>query len=156
MSQLFATLWTILQSMEFSRPGYLVGSLSLLQGIFPTQGSNLGLPHCRQILCQLSHKGSQEYWSGWPIPSPVDLPDPGSKRGLLHRRWILYPLSYQGSPTVLCLCMYVPFPSPGDLPNPAIEPTSPTLQVASLPAEPQGKPRILEWVAYPFSRGSSW
>ena len=52
-----------------------VGSLSLLQGIFPTQGLNPGLPHCRQILYQLSHQGS---------------------------------------------------------------------------------PRILEWVAYPFSRGSSW
>ena len=52
-----------------------VGSLSLLQGIFPTQGSNPGLPHCRQILYRLSHKGS---------------------------------------------------------------------------------PRVLEWVAYPFSRGSSW
>ena len=52
-----------------------VGCHSLLQGIFPTQGSNPGLPHCRQIL---------------------------------------YHLSYQGSP------------------------------------------RILEWVAYPFSRGSSW
>ena len=52
-----------------------VGSLSLLQGIFPTQGSNPGLLHCRWILYQLSHKGS---------------------------------------------------------------------------------PRILEWVAYPFSRGSSW
>ena len=35
-----------------------VGSLSLLQGIFPTQGSNPGLPHCRQILYQLSHKRS--------------------------------------------------------------------------------------------------
>ena len=33
-----------------------VGSLSLLQGIFPTQGSNPGLPHCRRILYQLSHK----------------------------------------------------------------------------------------------------
>ena len=52
-----------------------VGSLSLLQGIFPTQGSNPGLLHCRWILYQLSHKGS---------------------------------------------------------------------------------PRILEWVVYPFSRGSSW
>ena len=52
-----------------------VGSLSLLQGIFPTQGSNPGLPHCRWILYQLNHKGC---------------------------------------------------------------------------------PRILEWVAYPFSRGSSW
>ena len=35
-----------------------VGSLSLLQGIFPTQGSNPGLPHCRRILYQLSHNGS--------------------------------------------------------------------------------------------------
>ena len=35
-----------------------VGSLSLLQGIFPTKGSNPGLPHCRRILYQLSHKGS--------------------------------------------------------------------------------------------------
>ena len=33
-----------------------------------------------------------------------------------------------------------PFPSPGNLPNPGIEPRSPTLQVGSLPAEPQGKP----------------
>ena len=31
---------------------------ALLQGIFPTQGSNLGLPHCRQILYCLSHQGS--------------------------------------------------------------------------------------------------
>ena len=35
-----------------------VGILSLLQGIFPTQGSNPGLPHCRWILYQLSHKGT--------------------------------------------------------------------------------------------------
>ena len=35
-----------------------VSSLSLLQGIFPTQGWNPGLPHGRRILYQLSHKGS--------------------------------------------------------------------------------------------------
>ena len=35
-----------------------VGSLSLLQGIFPTQGSNPGLPHCRRILYPLSHQFS--------------------------------------------------------------------------------------------------
>ena len=35
-----------------------VGSLSHLQGIFPTKGWNPGLPHCRRILYQLSHKGS--------------------------------------------------------------------------------------------------
>ena len=35
-----------------------VGSLSFLQGIFPTQESNQGLLHCRQILYQLSSEGS--------------------------------------------------------------------------------------------------
>ena len=33
---------------------------TLLQGIFPTQGSNPGLPHCRQILYHLSHQGSPQ------------------------------------------------------------------------------------------------
>ena len=33
-----------------------VGGLSLLLGLFPTQGSNPCFPHCRRILCQLSHK----------------------------------------------------------------------------------------------------
>ena len=37
-----------------------VGSLSLLQGIFPTQGLNPGLPHCRRILYQLSYQGGQD------------------------------------------------------------------------------------------------
>ena len=37
-----------------------VGSLSRLQIIFPTQGLNSGLPHCRQILYQLRHQGSPE------------------------------------------------------------------------------------------------
>ena len=35
-----------------------VGILSLLQGIFPTWGSNPGFPHCRRILYQLTHKRS--------------------------------------------------------------------------------------------------
>ena len=35
-----------------------VGRLSLLQGILPPQRSNPGLPHCRRILYQMSHKGS--------------------------------------------------------------------------------------------------
>ena len=42
--------------MEFSRPEYGVGSLSLLQGVFPTKGSNPGLPHGRQILYQKKKK----------------------------------------------------------------------------------------------------
>ena len=35
-----------------------MGSLSLLQGIFPTQKLNPGLPHCGQILYQMSHNGN--------------------------------------------------------------------------------------------------
>ena len=35
-----------------------MGCLSFLQGIFPTQGLNPGLPHCRWILYQMSHQGS--------------------------------------------------------------------------------------------------
>ena len=46
-----------------------VGSRSLLQGIFPTQGSNLGLPHCRWILYQLNHKESPRIleWVSFPF-----------------------------------------------------------------------------------------
>ena len=46
-----------------------VGSLSLLQGIFPTQGSNPDLPHCRRIVYQLSHKGSPRTleWAAYPL-----------------------------------------------------------------------------------------
>ena len=46
-----------------------VGSLSLLQGIFPTQGSNPGLPYCRWSLYQLSHKGSPRIleWVTYPF-----------------------------------------------------------------------------------------
>ena len=38
-----------------------VGSHSLLQEIFPTQGQKPGLLHCRQILYHLSHQGSPIY-----------------------------------------------------------------------------------------------
>ena len=58
---LFATPWTIARQaplfMEFSRQEYWSGLpfLSFLQGIFPSQGWNPGLLHCRQILYHLSH-----------------------------------------------------------------------------------------------------
>ena len=46
-----------------------VGSLSFLQRIFPTQGLNPGLLHCRWILNQLSHKGSPRIleWVAYPF-----------------------------------------------------------------------------------------
>ena len=48
-----------------------VDSLSLLQGIFPTQGWNPGLPLCRQVLYQLSHQGSPRIleWVACPFCS---------------------------------------------------------------------------------------
>ena len=70
-----------------------VGYHSLMQGIFLTQGSNLGVLHCRQILYRLSHQGRQcvkeelyivnhifelEYrinpWRGERLPTPVFWP----------------------------------------------------------------------------------
>ena len=59
-----------------------VGSFSLLQGIFPTQGLNTGLSPCRWILYQLRHKGSPGIleWVAYPFSS-VYLPDPGIDLG---------------------------------------------------------------------------
>jgi len=54
----FVTPWTVAcQAPLWNSPGknIEVASPSLLQGIFLTQGLNLGLPHCRQILYCLSH-----------------------------------------------------------------------------------------------------
>ena len=99
-----------------------VGSCSLLQGIFPTQGSNPGPLHCRRILYQLSHKGNSRIleWL-WQIHFDIwqnqyntvklnkkkkkntgvgslsllqrMLPTQESNRGLLHCKQILYQLS---------------------------------------------------------------
>ena len=61
--QLFETPWTVSRQAPLSM-GILqasklqVGCHALLQGIFPTQGSNPGLSHCRWILYYLSHQGS--------------------------------------------------------------------------------------------------
>src|SRR5574337_648141 len=67
--QLFVTPWTIAYqvppSMGFSRQEDWSGLPFLLQEIFPTQGLNPGLPHCRQMLYRLSHQGSSS-WRGEP------------------------------------------------------------------------------------------
>ena len=55
--QLFVTPWTE-EPTNFPGKSTGVGCHFLLQGIFPTQGSNPGLPHSRQTLYHLSHKGS--------------------------------------------------------------------------------------------------
>jgi len=64
---------TLSDPMTLSPPGFSprdspgkntgVSGHSLLQGIFPTQGSNMSLLYCRQILYCLSHQGSPQYKS---------------------------------------------------------------------------------------------
>ena len=147
-----------------------MGCHFLLQGIFPTQGSNPGLLHCRQMLYHLSHQGSQ---------MKVKV----SQCRLFTTPWTSSPGQNTGVGSF--------FPSPADLPNSGIEPGSPALQVDSSPTELTGEPyrvigkllnidckvaqscdpmdcspsgssvhgifqaRILEWVAISLFRGSS-
>ena len=129
-----------------------VGSLSLLQGIFPPQGSNPGLPHCKQTLYQLSHKRSQSIivaaaaakslQSCLTLCDPTDGSPPGSSiPGILQARileWVaisfyacMHTKSLQLSPT---LC------------DPMDSSTSGSSVHRILQA------RILEWVAISFSQ----
>ena len=75
----------------WNSPGQNTGVGSLLQGIFPTQGSNPGLSHCRWIFYQPSHQGSPRIleWVAYPVSSVSSRP--ASQADSL-------PLSYQGSP----------------------------------------------------------
>ena len=65
------SLWPRGLYSPWSSPGQNagVGDRSLLQGIFPTQGLNPGLPHWRRNLYQLSHKGSPGMleWAAYPF-----------------------------------------------------------------------------------------
>ena len=74
------------------------------RGIFPTQGSNPGLLHYRQILYHLSHQGSPRIfeWVAYPLLQGI-FPIQELNWDLLHCRWILYQLSHQGSPNVCIL-----------------------------------------------------
>ena len=100
---------TLCNPMDCSQPGSFVhgdspgkntgvGYHALLQGIFPTQGLNSGLPHCEWILYHLSHQGSPRILVC--VAYPVSKGSSGLElnQGFLHCRQILYQLSYQGSP----------------------------------------------------------
>ena len=60
----------------WNSPGQNTGVGNLLQGIFPTQGSNPDLLHCRWIPYQLSHKGSPRIlmWVAYPFSSRSSQP----------------------------------------------------------------------------------
>ena len=69
------TPWTVTSqaplSMRFSRQEYWSGLPFPSPGFFPTQGSNLGLLHCRQILYWLSYKGSTMALTRWTFADKV-------------------------------------------------------------------------------------
>ena len=127
------------------------GSYSLLQGVFPIQESNPDLPHCRQILYQLSYQGNPFIYSvqfssvtqSCPtLCNPMDY--------IAHRAPLSMGFSSQeywgGWP---CLLKGI-FPTQGS--NPCLL----HCRLILCQLSHQGNPRILAWVAYPFSRGSSW
>ena len=70
VTQSCLTICDPLDCSPWNSPGQNIGagSLSFLQGISPTQGSNSGLPHCRWVLYQLSHKGSLRIPEGVTYP----------------------------------------------------------------------------------------
>ena len=80
-----------------------VGSLSLLQGFFPTQGLNPGSTEPRSLtlltdsLPAEPQRNPENIGVGSLSCLQVIFPTQQSNRGLLHCRWILYQLSYQGN-----------------------------------------------------------
>ena len=95
-------LYSARSSVYGDAPGYStrVGCHALLQGIFPTQGSNPGVPHYRRIPYCLSHQGSPSllYIVGSLSLLQGIFPAQELNLGLLHCRQIFYQLSYQGRP----------------------------------------------------------
>ena len=112
---LFATPWTVYSGLNSPGQNTGGGSLSLLQGIFPTQESNWGLLHCRRILYQQNYQGSS------------------ACRGLtVFGDGGLQEVKVKVTQSCQTLC------------NPMDYTVHAILQA-----------RILEWVAFSFSRGSS-
>ena len=106
---------TFCDSMDCSPPGSSVhwdspgkntgvGCHALLQGIFPTQGSNPGLVHCRQILYLLSHQGSPRIleWVAYPFSSGSSRPRNQTGVSCIAGRFF----SYQGSPELIPYCIF--------------------------------------------------
>ena len=75
-----------------------VGCHVLLQGIFPIQGTNPGVSHCRWILYHLNHQGSPRILEWVAIPSLADLPDPGIEPGSPALQVYSLPTELSGKP----------------------------------------------------------
>ena len=62
------------------------------------QPHDCSLLHCRWLLYQLSYQGSPECWSGQPVPSPGDLPNPGIEPGSPALQAASLPTELPGKP----------------------------------------------------------
>ena len=126
-------------------------SLSLLQGIFPTQGSNPGFPHCRQILYHLSHQGSPRLlgWVAYSFSNDSSQPRVLSAASQAHSS-LSEPPGKTKKTGVGSLSLLQRFFLTQGLNQGLLHCRQILYQLSH-----QGSPRILEWVAYPFSRGSS-
>ena len=129
-----------------------VGSLPFLQGIFPTQGSNPGLPHCRQIFYQLTQKGSPRIlgWVAYPFSSRFSQLRNWTKvsciAGRFFTNWAIREAhSWHAAATAdksLQSCLTLCDSIDGSLPG---SPVPGILQA-----------RTLEWVAIAFSNAWKW
>ena len=142
-----------------------MGCQFLLQGIFLTQGSNLGLPHCKQILYYLSHEGSRSFC---PLTS-IKLCSLGTSHPICSLLlFYSFLVSSLASPTK-CLTsrdfqvstLNYNFISPPCSPGIHIHCQVKVAQSCLTLCNPMDytvpgilQARILEWVAFPFSRGS--
>ena len=132
-----------------------VGSLSIIQGFFPNQGSNPGLLHCGRILYQLSHKGSPRIleWVAYPFARASSL-HRNLAGGLLHCRQILYQLSYQGSPLshLFTFKLVNLFLTPGYFEVDVAQSCVTLRDPIDYTVHGILRARILKWVAFSFSR----
>ena len=88
-------------------------------------------------LCDTMEFSRPEYWSGYPFPSPGDLPNSGIEPRSLALQADSLPAKPQGKPKNTGVGSLPP--SLVDLPSPGIKPGSPALQVDSLPTKLSGK-----------------
>ena len=104
--QLFETPWTVayqlLCSWDFPGKNTGMGCHFLLQGIFPAQELNPGLPHCGQMLYHLSHQGSPMLNTNESFNNMPPLPTTGFQ----------HPLINPNGPTIILLLSYNPIQSP--------------------------------------------
>ena len=146
--------WTLCDLMVYSPPGFSVhrdspgkntgvGCHALLKGILPIQGWNPGLPHCRWILYPLSHQGNPRLleWVAYPFSRGSSWPRNGTGLSCIAGRFFTSRASGEAPYTSHKVKATDPCPTLCD----------------SMYYTDHGilQARILEWVAFHFSMGSS-